>query len=476
MASTYHALTSILAEHDTFVVPRPARRWKVRVLVPLVILGSTAALLAYSARTALLPVTEVWVAPVVAAPRALESGSAETNAAQPTKGEKSVMLVQAPGWIEPAPYPVSVASLTEGVVREVLVLEGERVTKGQVVVRLVDEDAKLNVESADADLQALKADVVKARAEVEVAKLKTEETQDQLTRAIQLAETAGGLQSDRAQLAIRFRAEEQMVKALEAGVDVALAKVRQHEVMCDEAQLALSRTQIVAPMDGVVMARLVEPGTRISMAAVAGAAESMSGAVLRLYDPLKLQVRVDVPLADFAKVRLGSRAEVITEALPDEVFAGKVVRIVHEANIQRNTVQVKVEIEEPSEVLKPEMLARVKFYGPASGSANKHAESDSQPLEASVDFRLLLAEESLVHRQEDSADVWRVTHDPNNNGMVAASSKIKFAAANVEGFVEVLSGLHAGDRVVVNAPATLKDGGRVRVLGEKSAANVEAAP
>ena len=65
----------------------------------------------------------------------------------------------------------------------------------------------------------------------------------------------------------------------------------------------------------------------------AGAASSgrgMSGAVVRLYDPARLQVRVDVPLVDAAKVGVGTAAQITTEALPNVVFRGSVTRVVHE--------------------------------------------------------------------------------------------------------------------------------------------------
>lgn len=445
-------------------VARPPSHWKSRLLVPFGVLGSTAALLAFSARTALIPITDVWVTPVIAAPRPL-SAAVQADAAPPPGRENKSLLVQAPGWVEPAPYPVSVPSLIEGFVRDVFVLEGESVTKGQILVRLVDEDARLAVESADADLHALQAEVVKAQAEAEAAKLRVEETRDQLHRAIQLVEKAGGSEADRAQLAIRLRAEEQNVKALEAGIDVARAKVRQHEVMCEEARLALSRTQIVAPMDGVVLARLVEPGTRISMAA-SRSTELMSGAIIRLYDPSKLQVRVEIPIAEVAKVRVGTKAEILTEALPDVVFHGKIVRVVHEANIQRNTVQVKVAIENPDEILKPEMLVRVKFYGAVGETKGDGGGALSEKV---ADHRLLLLESALTRATENRVSVWVARHDPQSNLMVVQPVEIEVRPSDLRGFVEVTAGLHEGDRIVLPAPENMNPGGRVRIVGERTA-------
>src|SRR5687767_8177023 len=117
-------------------VPRPPRRWLVRIGVPLVILIAVAGLFAYAARGLVAPAIDVWVAPVVAKPAAGPAGSG----GEPGAG---AVLTQAPGWIEPAPYPVLAPALTEGVIREVLALEGDRVEAGQVVARIDDQDAKL---------------------------------------------------------------------------------------------------------------------------------------------------------------------------------------------------------------------------------------------------------------------------------------------------------------------------------------------
>src|SRR5690606_29574462 len=82
-----------------------------------------------------------------------------------------------------------------------------------------------------------------------------------------------------------------------------------------------------------------------------------------------LQVRADVPLAEAARVSAGLPAEIRVEALPDRVFRGEVVRIVHEADPVKNTLPVKVRILDPDPALKPEMIARLQFLAPAASPA-----------------------------------------------------------------------------------------------------------
>jgi hypothetical protein len=90
-----------------------------------------------------------------------------------------------------------------------------------------------------------------------------------------------------------------------------------------------------------------------------------SNHVVHLYDPAHLQVRVDVPLAEASRVGIGHKARIVVEVLPDRVFQGEVTRIVNEADLQKNTLQVKVRILDPVPELKPEMLARAQFLAPA---------------------------------------------------------------------------------------------------------------
>lgn len=467
-------LLSLSGKHDS-AVPRPRRRWATRIGVPLAILLGAAGLLVYAARASLVPRIDVWVVPVVAKAGGAGGGGAGSQEHRPpptTAG--GTVLTQAPGWIEPDPYPITVPALTEGVVKEVLVLEGQSVKTGEVVARLVDEDAKLAAARADAELESERAASERARADQGAAEARAEEVRGEIARKRPLVEAGGFTRGELRQLELRLAAAEREAESAKAASRMGEAAVKRHEVVCEEARLALARTEVKAPTPGVVMERLVEPGARISMGAAAGGGRGMSGAVARLYDPSKLQVRVDVPLADAAKVGVGTAAQISTEALPDVVFRGKVSRVVHEADVQRNTVQFKVAIENPAEgggALKPEMLTRVRFYGtPASPAHEDHAATGAGGDEiagaASSGTALLVPESAVTKPHHGPLQVWIVDQRGGSSGAVAAVREVEARAAG-SGVMEVGSGLRPGDRVIVESSRPLKEGARVRVLGEK---------
>ncbi len=438
MTSQPNLLTLTRGSTATQVSP-PPRRWLLRVGLPIIIIAAVAALLLYTARDALVPAVEVNVAPVVAI---ANNGPAPSGAAPQ-------VLVQAPGWVEADPYAITVPALTAGVVKEVLVLEGEHVEKDQVVATLIDEDAQLAKKRSASELQVMQAELAMARAAHAAALNRTAEVRDEVERKRGLVDAGGVSEGQFARLELRLRAMEQELEAAHAAVLAAEARVRQHVVACEEADLALERTRVRAPASGVVLARLVEPGARVGMD---------GPAILRLYNPAKLQVRVDVPIAEAAKVGVGTPANVVTEALPDVVFKGEVTRIVHEADIQRNTVQVKVALHDPSPTLKPEMLTRVRFMGtPQSGAASSAAASEQAR-------RVLVPAQSVIQEGEGKGRVF-IVDQSHAAGPVAASRSITFTPAQ-EGLVQATGDLREGDRVIIEPLEGLKDGQRIRVAGK----------
>ncbi len=277
---------------DSVNVPRPRRRVLTRIVVPATIILGALALLAYAGRESLRPAIDVTVAPVV-----LVTG---TNGAThaPTRE-----VVQAPGWIEADPYDIGVPALASGVLKDLLVLEGRRVAAGDVVARMVDDDAKLAVQRAEATLAETDAAHEQATADQGAEEARSEELQDDLDRKQSLVKTGAISEGDVAQLRLRISSHNSVCAGARAAVKRAEAQQAVARVALDEAKLNLDRMQVRAPAAGVVLSLMVAPGQRL----MPDANNPFAGVVVRLYDPEHLQVRVDVPLADAAKVRVGGR-------------------------------------------------------------------------------------------------------------------------------------------------------------------------
>lgn len=476
---------------------------------------------AWNAADVLAPTTDVRVRAVVFDRSESPPESTAMLVAEPRGGG---VTVQAPGWLEADPFYVAATTLADGVVDEVLVLEGDRVERGQVVARLVDEDAVLALERAEAELGVRRAerDIVAARVEaaqtdwdepverdraVAAARAMVAETEAELAllpaliarerataerlreeRERTVRAVASGAATDielivatqnlRAQEAAltaterrgavlnatldRLRAdalaaarhaelriaEREALAGAKADLLRAESAVRLAEAVVGEARLRLERMTVRAPISGFVQARLKVPGDKAVFAMDA----PHSAHILHLYDPAMIQVRVDVPLADASNLFVGQWCEVIVDVLPDTAFAGEVTRITHEADLQKNTLQAKVRVIDPSPYLRPEMLTRVKFL-PEGGSAR----SGDAPSGAGT---LLVPEDSLTVLSNGSATIWAVRSRRGDRG-VASPVAVEVLSTEA-GWARVTGSLQPGDLVAVG-PVSLHDGDRVRV-------------
>ncbi|MEL7472311.1 MAG: efflux RND transporter periplasmic adaptor subunit, partial [Planctomycetota bacterium] len=196
---------------------------------------------------------------------------------------------------------------------------------------------------------------------------------------------------------------------------------------------------------GFVQRRLKAPGDKVMRNM--DAPHSMH--LVHLYDPNRLQVRVDVPLADAAHVFVGQHCEIVVEALPDRVFKGEVLRTTHEADLQKNTLQMKVKIIDPDPILRPEMLSRVKFL-PGGVSAGQGAA-------APAGSRVLVPIDALDHR-DGSARVWTVTHRKASRGALHSVAVERLGAEN--GWVTLAGDIQPGALVALDH-ATAREGERV---------------
>jgi len=219
-----------------------------------------------------------------------------------------------------------------GVVKWIGVKKGDAVTNGQVVVLLDDMEQTARVHEADAQRANARAAVAKAELDYQ--------------RTAELAQK--DIESKKAFDDARLQLES------------ARASLRQTEATLELAKLYLDWTIIRSPINGVVLEKLVEPNELVVPQSFGGT-RGPSTALIAVADPKDLQVEIDLNEADLSKVHLDQRCRVSPEAYPDKVYQGYVAEIAPEANRQKGTLQVKVQIREPDKFLTPELSAKVDF-------------------------------------------------------------------------------------------------------------------
>ncbi|MEM9235285.1 MAG: efflux RND transporter periplasmic adaptor subunit [Verrucomicrobiota bacterium] len=429
-------------------------------LLPLGILLGFALIFTLLFRDRLLPATSVQSARVVAIP-----GESKTPVA--SSGADAPVIFQATGWVEPDPWAVKATALVDGVIDKVHVLEGELVEKGQAIACLIDDDAKLAVRVAEQELRrresareahcagilrtaeelkGVQAQVAGAKAVRDAAKDRLERLKRTGSRAVSERDIVDArLDYERVSallLAAETKVNEIVATTIEQAYETAAMQhtIEAGRVALDQAKLAFDRTEIRAPISGRVLRLMAAPGQKRML----GMDDPDSSTVAILYDPQKLQVRVDVPLADASQLSVGQGVKIRCNLLPDDIFHGKVTSIVGEADIQRNTLQAKVSIDNPVDALRPEMLCRVEFLEAAKGS-----------VAGSRGLVLWVPEEAI-----DGEQVWVI--DPDTNRVEARQIEL---GSRSDSNREVLSGLRPGEEVVLN-PDGLKN--RQRVQPERS--------
>jgi len=219
-----------------------------------------------------------------------------------------------------------------GVVKWIGVKKGDAVTNGQVVVRLDDSEQKARL--AEAKAQVANAKVALEKAQIDYARVQKLIAQDIETKQ---------LEDDS-----RLR------------VEAARASLEQAEAAVALAETFLDWTVIRSPIGGVVLEKLVDQGELVTPQSFGGG-RGPSTAVLAVADPKDLQVEIDLNEADVAKVSLNQECRVSPEAYPDRAYRGYVAEMAPEANRQKGTLQVKVQVRDPDRFLTPELTAKVEF-------------------------------------------------------------------------------------------------------------------
>lgn len=249
---------------------------------------------------------------------------------------------------------------------------------------------------------------------------------------------------------LELKTEE--VRALEeakANVSASQARLLQSELAVESSQLRLERMTIRAPLQGRVLALNAHPGRRVM--GINAASERDASTVISMYDPRQLQVRADVRLENVAQVQIGQPVQISTDAY-NQPLSGHVLTVTSSADIQKNTLQIKVAINDPPAVIKPEMLMQVVFLAPQKPEETTAAQD---PL------RLLIPRD-VIQKTEEGVLVWVVDASTG----VAKKRIVQLGQAGTEELVEVTSGLTALDKLIVSGREGMVDGERIKIAGE----------
>ena len=361
-----------------------------------------------------------------------------TAVARAVRLDQEATVLNASGYVT-ARRQATVSSKVTGRVLEVLIEEGMEVEEGQVMARLDDSNARVSLGLAEAELGA-------ARAALNETEVRRDEAEVDLNRIRELVDrnVLSEAERDRAQAAfdsLVARIEQQRTQ-----IEVAAQRVAVWQQEIDD------RT-IRAPFAGVVISKNAQPGEMISPLS-AGGAFTRTG-IATVVDMTSLEIEVDVNESYINRVRAGQAVEASLDAYSDWQIPAHVIAIVPTADRQRATVRVRIGFEELDPRILPDMGVKVAFR---ETSVQPGEALDSEGELVSVRPGVIVPPGAV--RKDGSRDIVYVVRDD------VVERRAVTLGDPVDEDVVVMSGLTAGETVVVDGPADLADGDLVRVASQ----------
>ena len=316
---------------------------------------------------------------------------------------------------------VNIFSRVDGYIAKIYVDKGDLVKAHQLLVEIDHTDYIHALNQAKANLLSAKAKVVQQDAAVRNA----------------------ALTLDRMQALIKdqFVSQQDLDTALvnrDAAValqDSLRAQVQQMTVALAQAETNLAYSYIRAPFAGYIAERNLDPGAYVS--GTTASTSTVSRGILSVHDVETVRTLIEVVEKDVPLVQVGQRADVRAEAYPNEVFEGRVTRIVQALNRATRTMTVEVDLPNKDHRLKGGMFARVEVL------VGKHLQAIQIPLDA-------------VSRLEESQYVYVVKDGKAHQVPVELG-------ALAENRVEVVKGLAGDEQLIVSGKDLVSEGVPVQV-------------
>jgi HlyD family secretion protein len=416
-------------------------------------------------------------------------------------------IVTASGEIKPRTY-INLGANAQGIIVELLVREGDRVRKGQIVARVENIQAKADVNAQRAGVASAEADstasevgvkvqdetiktqaatVDRSKAELERAKINLDRTTQLVNQQLSPRQDLDKAKIDYESAAASVREAEARLAQLQAqrAQTTAQLAVSQKRVAQAEANLTrfddiLAKHDVVAPIDGLVTYLPVRVGETV----VPGIQNSAASTVMTIADMSLITAELKVDETDIVNVALGQPADVTIDAIPNRTFHGKVIEIGNTAlsrssglavsqsttsNQEAKDFKVVIALENPPDEMRPGLSSTAKITtatrrdvviipmqaltvrqkGDLEDAAKQNKQANQGPLD-------LEAEKA---RREEIQGVFVVNGDkadfrPVETGITGTTE------------IEVLKGLEPGDQIVIGGYRvirTMRNGSRVKI-------------
>jgi HlyD family secretion protein len=322
----------------------------------------------------------------------------------------------------------TVSSKVTGKVLDVLIEEGHPVKAGQVVAHLDDTQPRASLNLAQAQLGAAQKGMAEDQAKLAQAEITLRRREQLLNERV-----VGKAEVDDAQ---------SIVDSTKARIAYAQQQLGVAQRQVELQKTLLDDMVVRAPFSGVVISKDAQPGEMISPVS-AGGGFTRTG-IGTIVDMSSLEIEVDVNETYINRVIPGQKVEAVLDAYQDWRIPAHVITTIPSADRQKATVKVRIGFESLDPKILPDMGVKVAFLRDAPAAS----QAPSAPA--------VIVPKSAIRSVDGKSVVYVLNED-------RVERRAIHVGLETGDQVEVLSGVRAGERVVIEGPQTLKDGDKVKV-------------
>lgn len=315
-----------------------------------------------------------------------------------------------------ARYNYRLGPTTAGRIKQVLADVGESVQAGQVIAEMDAVDLNARIQAAGLAVERATASIATAEASFKLA-----DTENRRTASLASRQLVSQSNAD---------VHKQEAVIAKSALDVARKEQQRLQAEQQALQQQLANLSITAPVAGIITSREAEPGTSL----VAGQA------ILTLADPQSYWVKVRIDQSQAQGLQTGQTTAIVLRSNPQQALPGKLVRIEPVSDSITEERIAAVAIDQPPTSLSPGELAEVTIL-------------------TSQKSKALAIPNAAIHQLERQAGVWKM--DVNNR---LSFTPVQTGIQTLDGQVEILNGLQAGDQVVIYTSKVLDASSKIKVV------------